>query len=152
MKKDEKQAFIFASMFVIANRMQLLGDKLDLNITIKQWLFLAVVSKSDGKAPTITEIARLAGYSRQNVKKMAVILEKEGLVTITKDDFDARINRVSLTQKCNDYFAENEYKAMELITRLFADFDASTLDGLYQGVLQLSKSIMALECENDEEE
>lgn len=148
---DEKQAYIFASMFAIANRMQLLGDKNDNNITIKQWLFLAVVSKSGDIAPTITEIAMIAGYSRQNVKKMAVILEEKGLVNIKKDESDARVSRISLTQKCKDYFAKNELKDAKFITRIFAGFDDSTLDGLYKGLIQLSKSISILENEYYEE-
>lgn len=152
MNKDDKQAYIFASMFAIANRMQLLGDKLDINITIKQWLFLAVVSKSENKAPTISEIARQAGYSRQNVKKMALILEEKGLVEIKKDPSDARINRVSLTKKCLDYFTENEYKGVDFITRIFKDFDDTTLDGLYQGLQHLSETINVLEREYYEED
>lgn len=152
MNRDEKQAYIFASMFATANRMQLLGDKLDANITIKQWLFLAAVSKSEDSAPTISEISRVAGYSRQNVKKMALILEQKGLVTIKKDESDARVSRVLLTPKCIDYFAKNDYKGVEFIDRLFNGFDERTVDCLYNGLLQLTKSITALEEENNEEE
>lgn len=152
MNQLDKQAYIFASMFALSNKLQSLGDKLDIPITIKQWLFLIGVFKSESNAPTISEIAQLTGYSRQNVKKMALILEDKGLVVVNKDVTDARVSRVSFTDKCLKFLDQIEDKGVEFITKIFADFDESTVDGLYKGLLQLSESIQAIEKANQREE
>lgn len=39
MNELEQQANIFGTIFVLSNRLQVLGDAFDKNITIKQWLF-----------------------------------------------------------------------------------------------------------------
>lgn len=145
MNQTDKQAYIFASMFALSNKMQILGDRLDTNITIKQWLFLIGVFKSESNTPTISEIAQITGYSRQNVKKMALILEDRGFVEVNKDVTDARVSRVSFTDKCMEFLNQIEDKGVEFITRIFADFDERTIDGLYNGLLQLSGSIQAIE-------
>lgn len=77
MNDIEKKAYIFGGILTLANRLQALGDKLDENVTLKQWLLIAVILKSGRSSPTISEVAKLVGNSRQNVKKMAGLLEKD---------------------------------------------------------------------------
>lgn len=145
MKKNDKIAHIFGSLFVLANRIQILGDRIDPEMTIKQWLFIVVVSKFQGNAPTISDIANELGNSRQNVKKMALILEKKGYVTVSKDATDARVNRVSLTQKCDDYFKENDQKGEDFIMELFKDFDEPIVNGMYEGIIRLTNRVIEME-------
>ena len=61
---DEK-AYIFGVLFVLANRIQILGDKVDPDLSIKQWLFIAVMSKFTETVPTLTEISMAMGMSRK---------------------------------------------------------------------------------------
>jgi len=35
-----EKAHILGSVFILANRLQVLGDKFDENLTVKQWLLL----------------------------------------------------------------------------------------------------------------
>ncbi len=63
---DEK-GYIFGALFVLANRVQILGDKVDPDLSIKQWLFIAVMSKFTESVPTLTEISMAMGSSHQNV-------------------------------------------------------------------------------------
>jgi len=63
MDELEQKAYIFAVIFTLANKMQVLGDDFDKNITIKQWLFMVYVSKLS-EPPTVTEVANFIGYSR----------------------------------------------------------------------------------------
>lgn len=75
MKQIQEKAFIFGAIFTLANRLQILGDKLDENITVKQWLLLATISKSEHPAPSLSEVAKTIGNSRQNVKKWLLFLK-----------------------------------------------------------------------------
>ncbi|MNN61126.1 Transcriptional repressor MprA [compost metagenome] len=144
--------YIFGNMFVLANRMQVLGDKVDPNITIKQWLFIAIISKCEDRPPTLSEISTLIGNSRQNVKKMAVILEKQGFIQLMKDTNDARIIRVSLTKKCRDYFEKREGIENFFMDKLFSGFDEELLKGFYNGLVKLSDNIAEMEKSNEQEE
>ncbi|MBA9085791.1 transcriptional repressor MprA [compost metagenome] len=152
MKDIGQKEYIFGNMFTLANRMQVLGDKEDPNITIKQWLFIAIILKFGDRSLAISEISALIGNSRQNVKKMAVILEKQGFVQLIKDSKDARMIRVCLTKKCMDYFEKREEVERLFIDKLFNGFDEDLLRGFYNGLVKLSYNIAEMEKQNEKEE
>lgn len=149
MDNMDKQGFIFGALFALANRLQILGDKFDSNITIKQWLFIAVISKMGHLTPTISEVAAVAGYSRQNVKRVASALEKQGLIQLIRDESDARVLRVSLTEQCKAYFKQREADEELFLNQLFAGFDEKMLNGLYDGLVQLSNNMVTMEHSNE---
>ena len=144
----EKIASIFGGIFTLANRLQVLGDKFDKEITTKQWLLIASIAKH-ASPPTISEVAGQIGYSRQNVKKMAVILERQGYLVLQKDMHDARILRILLTEKCSNHFKQREDRELEFLLTLFRDFDPSKLTGLYQGISHLAANLMEMEKQYD---
>ena len=72
---------IFASIFVLQNRMQTAGEKLQTQISMKQWLLLAM-TECCPQPRTLTNIGLLMGCSRQNVKKLALALEIKGFVRL----------------------------------------------------------------------
>ncbi len=98
-KKEEKkmEAYIYGGIFALSNKLQLLGDKFDSNISTKQWFLIAIIASFKYEAPTISMTAERMGTSRQNVKKMASILERRGFLVIVKDKEDGRIQRLELT-------------------------------------------------------
>jgi len=145
MNDIEEKAHIFGSVFILANRLQVLGDKFDGNLTIKQWLLLVGILKNSGDSPTISEIASFIGNSRQNVKKMALILEKKGFLNLEKDLKDARILRISLTGKCQDYFKQRENRELEFFEKLYDGFDTVLIKGLDNGILKLEENIISME-------
>lgn len=140
-----EKAFIFGSIFTLANRLQVLGDKFDENLTMKQWLLLASITTINEKAPTISEIANVIGYSRQNVKKTASILEREGFITFQKDITDARILRIILTEKCEYFFKQREQRELEFLEQLYDGFDTNLVTGLFQGLTKLAENMMEME-------
>lgn len=146
----DKKAYIFGSIFTLSNRLQVLGDAFDENITIKQWLFIACIAKLD-EAPTISEVAKFAGYSRQNAKRIAAALEKGGFVSIYKDKEDARILRIILMPKCKNYFASRDERELQFINELFNGFNTKSIDGLYSSLSWLAKNIEIMERENEYE-
>ena len=38
------QAYIYGGIFTLSNKLQLLGDKFDSNISTKQWFLIAVIA------------------------------------------------------------------------------------------------------------
>ncbi|GIO85446.1 MarR family transcriptional regulator [Paenibacillus faecis] len=145
MNQEEKQAFIFATILTLANRLQIVGDKLDKNITLKQWLLIAIILKNGNPAPTLGEVAGIFGCSRQNIKKLAMILEKQGFVALERDEQDARVVRVQLTSKCHAYFKGREDLENEFMQDLFHHFDEKLTNGLFYGIQQLVDNLGRLE-------
>lgn len=146
------QAYIYGGIFALSNKLQLLGDKFDTNISTKQWFLIAVIASFNDEAPTISMTAEKVGSSRQNVKKMAVILEKKGLLKIVKDKYDSRIQRLELTMYCTDYFRQRYEKEEIYICNLFNNFDEALLIGLFRGMKKLEENIIGMENQNEEEE
>lgn len=144
----EKKAFAFASIFTLSNRLQVLGDAFDKNVTIKQWLFLVCVSKFP-QPPMISEVAGFIGYSRQNAKRIAQALSENGLISIARDKNDSRALRIEITQKCRDYFTGRWQKETDFLNELFTAFDAALIDGLYKGLQMLANNIEKMEKKNE---
>lgn len=145
MENSNQKEYIFGGIFALANRVQILGDKIDENMTIKQWLFLAIVSICESKAPTISEISNMMGSSRQNVKKMALILEKRKFAIVKKDEYDSRVIRVTLTEQCEQYFKSIEERSVDFIEKIFKGFDKEMITGLYEGFVKLEGNVAEME-------
>jgi len=143
MTGDEQKGYIYGGIFALANRLQLLGDNFDKNISVKQWFLIAVILKFK-EAPTLTQISVAIGTSRQNVKKMAVILEKQDFLTIQKDKNNATILRVSITKKCMEYFKEREKRETEYMSQLFDGFDEKLTADFFKGMCRLEKNIIEM--------
>lgn len=140
MDELEQKAYIFGTIFALSNKLQVLGDAFDKNITIKQWLFLVGVAKF-GEPPTVSEVANFVGYSRQNAKRMADALDARGYIKIIKDKNDARALRIILTPKCTEYFTSRNDRELEFLDKVFTGFDADLTRGVFQGLTRLQANI-----------
>ncbi|NLT48630.1 MAG: MarR family transcriptional regulator [Clostridiales bacterium] len=138
------KAFIFGSIFTLSNKLQILGDRLDRNLTVKQWLLLAGIYNCGNSSPSISEVARIIGNSRQNVKKMLVILENLGFVTIENDPNDARTQKIRMTEKCLDYLKQRERKEIDFLEQLFEGFQPSELKELVRGIMKLENNMESI--------
>ncbi|CQR56625.1 MarR family winged helix-turn-helix transcriptional regulator [Paenibacillus riograndensis] len=152
MEEKEQQAYILGAVLTLANRLQVLGDQLDDQMTMKQWLLIAVILKSGSPAPTLSDVSAMIGSSRQNVKKMALLLEQQGFVALTKDSRDARVLRVQLTDKCRVYFSGRSGREDQFIKALFQSFDAELTRGLFRGLTRLTENIARMETDASDRE
>ena len=139
-----KQAFIYAAIHLLSNRLQTLGDKLDPTISSKQWLLLAAIAQFGERPPNLGDIASGFGVSRQSIKKMANILERRGFLRLEKDQNDLRSIQLFLTEKCNDYFQSREQRDNEYIKRIFRGIDDETLASLSNGMGKLIENLDTL--------
>ena len=141
LESNKMKTYIYGGMFAIANRLQVLGDNFDENISTKQWFLIAIIESFKGERPTISMAAERMGTSRQNVKKMAEILKKKGFLEIKKDEHDARIQRLISTDYSREYFASREQRENEYIEYLFKDFDEGMLSVMCKCLAQFEKNI-----------
>lgn len=101
--------FLFGSIPVLANRMDTLMDRAlqKYGVTSKQWLLSIILHSLFEAPPTIKEAAREMGSSHQNVKQVALKLQKKGLVRLEKDKKDARATRIRLTEASEAFWAQS---------------------------------------------
>ena len=140
MNELEQKAYIFGTIFTLSNRLQVIGDEFDKNITTKQWLFILGVSRFE-EPPTISEVANFIGYSRQNAKRIATALQKTGYVKISKDKNDARALRIERTARCIEYFENRDEREIEFLEKIFTGFDAELTQNVYKGLIRLEQNI-----------
>jgi DNA-binding MarR family transcriptional regulator len=149
-EKKRMEAYIYGGIFALSNKLQLIGDKLDSNISTKQWFLIAIIVSFQDEAPTISMTAERMGTSRQNIKKMASILEQRGFLVIVRDKEDGRIQRLELTEYCIDYFDQRREREEKYMESLFVDFDKEMLFVFFRGMKQFERNINRMEKENEE--
>ncbi|WP_040951913.1 MarR family winged helix-turn-helix transcriptional regulator, partial [Gorillibacterium massiliense] len=81
----EHQKEIFGGLFVLANKLQAIGDRELGEITTKQWFLMMMIEQWGEEPPTLSELAKEMGSSRQNLKQLALKLQEKGFLSIEKD-------------------------------------------------------------------
>jgi MarR family transcriptional regulator, transcriptional regulator for hemolysin len=139
----EKQKYIFGSIFIIANKLQVIGDQYmtRVGMTTKQWLLTAVISQFGESHPKLSDVADLIGSSRQNVKQLALKLEEKGFLNIEHDNQDARILRLKLTKKSHEFWEKREHADNQFIKDLFEDFSSEEIDMISKGFNKMFEKI-----------
>lgn len=141
----EKKQFIFGSLFLMANKLQVIGDRWDKEITMKQWFLTVMVAQFGDTPPKLSEVAEFMGSSRQNTKQLALKLEEKGLLSIEKDIHDNRVLRLKLTETCKVFFKSREDREDAFLNELYKDFNEDEIHSLYQGFYKLSESIFRMD-------
>jgi DNA-binding MarR family transcriptional regulator len=133
---------IFSSIFVLQNRMQTAGDKIQTQISMKQWLLLAMTDSSP-EPRTLTNIGNFMGCSRQNVKKLALSLESKGFVRMLSGGNNSVC--IELTEKVTEYNKEIGLQQMQALKVLFADFSEEEILQLFKLYAKLYAGVERVE-------
>lgn len=144
--ENQKKA-IFSSIFIAANKLQTLFDNHIPQISLKQFMLLSIVRQA--REPlTFTQLGNILGCSRQNIKKLAEILEKKGFISIQQSPLDTRAMCICPTEKVDDFFENDFLKYQEELKYLFevyTDKEVETffilISKLYAGIENLEKKI-----------
>lgn len=133
---------IFSSVFVLQNRLQTAGEKLQTQISMKQWLLLSM-TQCCPEPKTLTNVGKLMGCSRQNVKKLVSALEMKGFVRLRSGVNNSVC--IELTEEVNKYaedIGEHQAKALEL---LFSDFSEKEVEQLFALYAKLYSGVERVE-------
>ncbi|MPW25458.1 MarR family transcriptional regulator [Alkalibaculum sp. M08DMB] len=146
---DEHKGSIFASLFLMANRLQVLGDRLDPQLTVKQWLLIAIIHKNIPDKLSVKEIARIVGATHQNVMQMVKNLKEKGFLEVYSDSKDQRVKRIDLTKKCQAYFIKRNDKELDFLNNLFLAFTSDEIENLNMLIEKLMDNIFKMEMIDD---
>lgn len=124
------QEYIFASMLLIANKMDTLLERSlsKYNITAKQWFMLIVTVNAFKESPSIKEISKVMGSSHQNVKQLALKLESKGMVLLEKNKKDLRTTKVILTKECFELFKLLEKEGFVFMNKFYKEINSKQLN------------------------
>lgn len=139
--QDECRA-IFASLFILQNRLQSAGEKIEEELTMKQWLLLAIVTICPPPR-TLTSIGAIMGCSRQNVKKLAAALESRGYLII--EEGAGNSVRLQLTDKADQYGQTMKTRHDTTLRLLFEDFDEHQINDLFSSITKLYRGVERVE-------
>lgn len=126
-----KKKLLFSGVFVQENRLHAIMDRYLKEMTCKQWLVMVVADAYD-VPPDLSTLAKMLGCTRQNIKKLAVSLEKEGYVVLEPSEKDGRSLCVRITEK-GKKIIENSKKMEEKVHRsLFRDFTEREIEEYFR--------------------
>ena len=120
---------VFASIFILQNRMQTAGEKIQTRISMKQWLLMSMTACCP-EPRTLTNVGNLMGCSRQNVKKLALALEKKGFVRLVPGENNSVL--IELTDEANRYSEEMGERHSQSLRLLFSDLSEQEIEQLYR--------------------
>lgn len=133
-------------IFLLERRLEYLFDKVlaASNLTAKQWLLLAAIEKSPEADLSIQDIAKRLSTSHQNIKAIALNLEKRGFVNLFKDKNDKRVTRLATTSKYTSFWQEREEQDKELLLEIFKDLGDEEISTLPRSLVKLLKNTDAI--------
>ncbi|MCB1191916.1 MAG: hypothetical protein H7A23_04720 [Leptospiraceae bacterium] len=137
----------FGALFFVANRLETLIDRYlaKYHLTTKQFFLSLVLIQNQKPALTLGQVSRLMGTTRQNVKQLALKLEKRGFCKITPDLEDKRILRLSITKKNSDFWNQIDEENVKFLNTVFQDMDDEILEYLAKGLKSLFQTIEKME-------
>jgi MarR family transcriptional regulator, transcriptional regulator for hemolysin len=139
----EQQQYVFGSLFLLANKLQIKGDKFlsEDHITLRQWLLTVLILQCKDRHPTLGEVAKMMGTSHQNVKQLANKLMERGFLEIEKDKVDARVIRLKLTEKSFYFWLAKEKENDRFMANLFEDLSTEEVSVMARGFQKLLNKI-----------
>ena len=140
---DWIKKLIFAGVFIQENKLHAIFDRYN-EMSSKQWLLMAVSASFDAP-PDLTTLAGAMGCSRQNVKKLAVNLEKAGYIKLAKSDADARALCVKMTEKGMKFAEYMADVTDDVHAAMFGEFTEEEIRKYYQLSIKLMHGINHLE-------
>lgn len=140
----EMKKHIIISIFIIQQRwVYIINKKLEnADITTKQWLMLIILSHTfphSDKPPSMQELSEALSTSHQNVKQMAIRLEKRRFLEIKRDSQNRRISRLKITRECMQFWKKREIEDIESIKELLSGLDIIEIQNLFEIVIKLEK-------------
>lgn len=108
-------------------------------LTTQQAALLTVIEAA-GESPTLTETARKLAMSHQNLKQLALALERKGFLEIVPDENDARSKRLQTTRKHRAYWAKRNDQDHAVVAEWLSGLDESEMKTL---VKLLTKALLS---------
>lgn len=148
---ENKQYILFGGTFLLANKLQLIADKKVTGLSTKQWFLLRNLSDLPADPPpTITTLSRETDTSRQNVRKMLEVLERQGYVSLSHNAEDHRSQLVHLTESGSRLLRQVAIEAVPFFQELFAGISEEECAASANVILKLIDNLFKMQDEMEQ--
>lgn len=147
---ENQEKAVFNTLFIAANKLQTLFDGRIPEVSLKQFMLLSVVRHAEGPQ-TFTQLGALLGCSRQNIKKLAAVLEKKGFIAIEQSPLDSRAMCICPTEKVESFFQNEFAQYQRELRHLFAVYTDEEITALFHLLTKLYEGIDHLAAVTDSE-
>lgn len=127
------------------NLIQQMGDAFYEEISAKQWYVLCHIASFGEEAPTLNQLSEGMRCSHQNIKQMALKLERKGYVSINTDPHDRRKRRVALTEHYTELWKKYAQRQEQFLRTVFAQISPEELEVAQRTLEQLEANFRAAE-------
>lgn len=139
---ENKQYVLFGGTFVLANKMQLVADRMMEGLSVKQWFVLrTLLDMPTQPPPTIHEVAAETDTSRQNTAKMLETLQKQGYVDIGPSETDGRSRAVRITAEGRRMTAQSREGSGAFFAQLFAGIPGEECATAAKVLMQMAENL-----------
>ncbi|MFL0249383.1 MarR family winged helix-turn-helix transcriptional regulator [Clostridium neuense] len=143
---------IYATIFSLTNKMQAKEAKYLHKLTSRQIMAIIAIYHLRNEEPTLNNIAKKLGTTKQSVKQIITILEKKGYVVTTPSKSDKRAVNVTVTEEGQQaiteagkesicFFAEfsrtltkEEMEILWILLKKLYRFDGEEMDGFEEDI------------------
>ena len=138
------EAMFYGALFALTNRIQTIGDGVFHDITIRQHFILMTIRIFDCNSPTLKDVADIVGCSYQNIKRMAVVLENKGYLTMERDTEDKRKFKLILTDRVNSVSSEMDEVIDKFLGILYKDLSKEDLLNALAVLKKLDQNLLSM--------
>ena len=152
LEEMDDRTFVFGSLFVTANLLETLLDRAFANygITSKQWLLLITIQSLFQEAPTVSQVAAAMGSSHQNIKQVALNLERRGFLRLEKSEQDARVTRLVVTDACRAFAEDTQQAGEAFMKEAFSGVSVEDAHGARNTLFALWQNALNLKQQDDQ--
>lgn len=140
------QYLLFGGTFVLANKLQFVGDRFVKGLSTKRWFLLRnLLEMPQDPPPTISLIAQAMDSTRQNITKMLEVMEREGYVTIETNPLDHRSRTVTITTSGRNHTMQMAQNAQDYLKRLFEGISTEESDLAGQVLIKMVDNLQKMQ-------
>lgn len=136
------QYILFGGTFVLANKLQYVGDKHYAEVSLKQWFLLRTLSDMPKTpSPTISQLAAEMDATRQNTAKMLGPLQAKGYVSLASNPADKRSQSITLTPLGMQCLQNAAAQNQGFLTNIFANIPPQNIATAAQVLVQMVQNL-----------
>ncbi|MGY5872221.1 MAG: MarR family transcriptional regulator [Candidatus Thorarchaeota archaeon] len=119
----------FGFIFLLSRRFEYVTDQALAKdeLTTKQLLTLIAIERGFQTIPSISQVAEVLSTTHQNVKKIALQLEKKKFIEIVRDENDKRRLLLKTTERNQEYWSSRASEHLQAIQDLFSPLSANEI-------------------------
>lgn len=121
----------YATLFSLANKLQVEGDKYCDKLTLRQYMVMMAIAHLPEDETTINNIARKLGTTKQSVKQVITIIEGKGYISTVPSPKDKRAVNIKFTESAKQVLIECGEKGLHFMTDIFRDFSTKEMELLW---------------------